>query len=679
MEDAERQPEAAGAVGEPGIASDTYSAPSSALATKRAEDRVLAEIDRLERKQSSWVTALLTLVVSGLLFYWIGRAIWSWKFAALVIPILLFHEMGHYLAMRVFRYRNLRMFFIPLFGAAVIGRHHNVPAWKKGVVSLMGPLPGIGVGTALGIVALYYHQKPLLEAATLMVFLNGFNLLPILPLDGGWNLHAILFSRHVVLDVGFRLVAAVALVAGAVYLRQQFLTYFGIVILIALPPTIRIALVAARLRREGLAAESPDSQSVPEGTARRIIGEVRSAFPTRMNDKSYARIALQIFESLNARPAGWFATMALGGAHLAGFSVSLVAASVFFLAGRTDLGQFIRAAAEMPTNVFTCGTTLKWRGARALGAHKPHITLIGTFTDRKKGEQAFHDLAGQLPATASATLFGQSIFVTLPQDAALRKEWEARLRAPGLEIGVEDKKSSAICTLSCIAPNDRAANVIEHEIRAYLAFASSRNLIPAWSTTQALTDAQHKARSTYSKIQEIQRRRSNSSRLWSWPERLRRTPKTKEEFAKFREAMMRSRRESLAAALDEVRRQRDSANDLELARLYEAWALHNDAVFRDAETSRALRQQMAERMGTFPLENGKPKPEVERESAVAGQFVRTGLLLRFDWISFKETDVGLPALAEWLCANQCVQIRYNLEPFLDDPSQDEANASGGDE
>ena len=33
--------------------------------------------------------------------------------------------------MRLFRYSNVKMFFIPLLGAAVSGRHYNVPGWKK--------------------------------------------------------------------------------------------------------------------------------------------------------------------------------------------------------------------------------------------------------------------------------------------------------------------------------------------------------------------------------------------------------------------------------------------------------------------------------------------------------------------------------------------------------------------
>jgi len=44
------------------------------------------------------------------------------------------------------------MFFVPLLGAAVMGRHYNVKGWQKAVVSLAGPVPGILVGLGLAAV-----------------------------------------------------------------------------------------------------------------------------------------------------------------------------------------------------------------------------------------------------------------------------------------------------------------------------------------------------------------------------------------------------------------------------------------------------------------------------------------------------------------------------------------------
>ena len=182
---------------------------------------MLVEINQLQNKKGGWGSAILILLVSLLLFAGAGSRQWSWQYVVMLVPILLVHELGHYLAMRAFNYRNLRMFFIPFFGAAVSGRHYNVPGWKKVVVSLMGPVPGIVLGAIVGGAGLVLHQPWLVKLALVALILNGINLLPVLPLDGGWIFHTLLFSRHPLLDAGFRVLAAIALMVGGSLLQGQ--------------------------------------------------------------------------------------------------------------------------------------------------------------------------------------------------------------------------------------------------------------------------------------------------------------------------------------------------------------------------------------------------------------------------------------------------------------------------
>ena len=110
---------------------------------------VIAELEKIRNKKGSWLSGAVILGVSVALFLGAGAARWDWHFALLLIPILLFHELGHFVAMRIFKYRNLKMFFIPLLGAAVTGQNYNVAGWKKAIVSLAGPVPGIVVGALL--------------------------------------------------------------------------------------------------------------------------------------------------------------------------------------------------------------------------------------------------------------------------------------------------------------------------------------------------------------------------------------------------------------------------------------------------------------------------------------------------------------------------------------------------
>jgi len=636
---------------------------------------VLAEIDRLQRRKANWGATLLVLIVSGLLFYWIGSAAWNLRTVALLIPILLFHELGHYLAMLTFGYRNLRMFFIPLFGAAVTGRNYNVAAWKKAVVSLSGPLPGIALGGVLGIVALVLGQKLLLEAAMFLVFLNGINLLPILPLDGGWNLHAILFSRHYLLDVGFRLVAAVLMILGGVVLKEYFLTYLGAAMLFGLPMEYRRSQIVARLRREHFAATSLDSQTIPEETARRIIDEVHASFPKRLSDRNVARLTLQIFESLNARPPGWFAVVALAGVHFVAFVVAVVFSLVFSLGMQADLKQFARQVADMPKNQFSCGTVRTWRGAQASDLVNKQATLIATFADRRKGEDAFGALTSRLPASASAKLFGQSILVTLPADGKLEKKWMTELQAQCPNVRIDSAKSVTLWTLVCIAPTADAAQRLEREANGYFALSRTEFLTPAWFPSQSLTAEQHKARTTYAKVEDVHSRILAEPRYANESGALfHLVGKGKDAIAKMKENFERIQRETVTAAVDEVRREGEAAVDFKLLDLYMAAALPNGPAQQRAVERAKRNREMGQRMGQLPLENGKPKLGDERFSA-SGHVQRTGLLLRFDWLWFKQVGEGLPALAEWLCSEHCIDFKYRIEPAADvDDGEDEAAA-----
>jgi hypothetical protein len=122
------------------------------------------------------------------------------------------------------------------------------------------------------------------------------------------------------------------LVSGGVAFREYFLLYLGAAMLLGLPMEYRRSQVVSRLRRERFAARSLDSQTIPEETARRIISEIDASYPKRMSDRATARLTLQIFESLNARPPGIFAIVMLVGVHFAAFVVALFFSIVFFVA-----------------------------------------------------------------------------------------------------------------------------------------------------------------------------------------------------------------------------------------------------------------------------------------------------------------------------------------------------------
>jgi Zn-dependent protease len=628
---------------------------------------VLAEINRLQESKANWGATLLILLVSGVLFYLIGSAAWNWKTVALLIPILLFHELGHYLAMLAFGYRNLRMFFIPLFGAAVTGRNYNVAAWKKAVVSLMGPVPGIGVGIALGIAAYVMGQKLLLEAAALMVFINGINLLPILPLDGGWNLHAIVFSRHYVLDVGFRLVAALLLVSGGAALHEYFLLYLGAAMLLGLPMEYRRSQVVSRLRREHFAARSLDSQTIPEEAARRIIAEIDASYPKRMSDRATARLTLQIFESLNARPPGIFAIVTLVAVHFAAFVVALVFSIVFFVALHAKANQPVipglvpKPVTALPMHSVAANSLRTWHGAKAGASTNATETLIGTFAGRKKGEDAFQTFTTQLPAETSVQLFGQSLLVMLPADPKLEKRWRTALEASCPDVRIDKAKVNTIWSFTTIAHSEEAATLLEHEINRYFSLSRRAFLIPPWSP-QRLTREQQFARTTYAKVDDAQTRLAADPRNEKETNSiLRQIGKDKEAFVRVRQAFDRIQQETVSQAVTEIRREGDQSVDFKVLDLYADVALPKRRGKGKTAQPSAAAEELWRRLGQLPLEKGVPQAAADRFSVISGHVERTGSRLRLRWLSFPQVSEGLPAFTQWLNDQHCVDLKYRIE------------------
>ncbi len=168
---------------------------------------------------------------------------------AILIAVIAFHEVGHAAAMRLFGFRDVRVFFVPLLGAATSGRARGVAAWKEAIVSLLGPLPGI----ALGVVGMWIfgrHPTPwLFTTVQTLLFLNVFNLLPFGPLDGGRFFRQVLFSRHRVLEVAFMALGSLLLAYVALRGSMFVLLAFAVLGLLALPLRYRLLGAAAALRR----------------------------------------------------------------------------------------------------------------------------------------------------------------------------------------------------------------------------------------------------------------------------------------------------------------------------------------------------------------------------------------------------------------------------------------------
>jgi len=113
------------------------------------------------------------------------QLIFGWLFSVGFVMLLLLHELGHVFQLRREGVKASAPMFIPFLGAVISAKSMGDDAAAEARVGLAGPILGsIATLLPLGIwLATGSHFWQAL--AFIGFFINLFNLLPILPLDGG--------------------------------------------------------------------------------------------------------------------------------------------------------------------------------------------------------------------------------------------------------------------------------------------------------------------------------------------------------------------------------------------------------------------------------------------------------------------------------------------------------------
>lgn len=128
-----------------------------------------------------FLTTSLSMVVSIAAY----ALLWGWSFAVGFVVLLLVHEMGHVIQLRREGIKASAPMFIPFLGAVVAAKSLGDDAAAEARVGLAGPVLGtIGTLVPLGI-WLATGEEFWQALAYVGFFINLFNLLPVLPLDGG--------------------------------------------------------------------------------------------------------------------------------------------------------------------------------------------------------------------------------------------------------------------------------------------------------------------------------------------------------------------------------------------------------------------------------------------------------------------------------------------------------------
>lgn len=134
--------------------------------------------------------------------------LFSFQFALALIGCLVFHEYGHIRAMKHFGMKTKGIYLIPFVGGLALSDERINTRWQDVYISIMGPT--FGLILSIICVGLYWITGNVFFAglAAFNALLNLFNLLPILPLDGGHILKSISFSMN-------SLIGLIACILGA--------------------------------------------------------------------------------------------------------------------------------------------------------------------------------------------------------------------------------------------------------------------------------------------------------------------------------------------------------------------------------------------------------------------------------------------------------------------------------
>ena len=127
-------------------------------------------------------------------------AAYSWlfslPFALSLLACLVVHEYGHIRAMKHFGMPTKGIYLIPFMGGLALSDGKINTRWQDVVISMMGPFFGLGM-SLLALIAYWITGEIFFAGiAAFNSLLNLFNLLPILPLDGGHILKSISFSMN---------------------------------------------------------------------------------------------------------------------------------------------------------------------------------------------------------------------------------------------------------------------------------------------------------------------------------------------------------------------------------------------------------------------------------------------------------------------------------------------------
>jgi Zn-dependent protease len=235
-----------------------------------------------------------------------GSSASAWALASVVIWVaivffsIMLHELGHALTARAFGARPS----ITLYMMGGLTRYDGgkMTRAQSGLISLAGPAAGLAAGLAVTLFARSHTLGP--EAADTVRFIQQVNigwslvnLLPVVPLDGGHVLGAVLGPRRV---LATSIISAIVGSAAAVYGLMFQIPFVAIIFGVA-------TITSVRQARYGWAAAADERAGLHDQLAkiRQAISEGRSDDVKRMGEDVASRAKTAVVKNGGVLAVSW--------------------------------------------------------------------------------------------------------------------------------------------------------------------------------------------------------------------------------------------------------------------------------------------------------------------------------------------------------------------------------------
>ncbi len=331
----------------------------SSLLPDYSDNDVLLQITK-PGKKSDVLKKITILIVSLGIFAGTGLFQLTLRELIIVILVLFFHEAGHLTAMKLFKYSDVKMFFLPLIGAAVAGRESTPYSSKKALVSIAGPLPGIFIGLLFAILYVGMKERIYFDIASMFIFINTLNLLPLYPLDGGRFFDSILFSRNYAVEVIFKVVTSLLFIMLALLLHTWVFILIPIFVLLSLKTSYYVYKATKAIK-----SEFSDAPIETLKLDEKIVGRIRlkldeKALSGKRTLENLAAVVDATWQRLFNIPPSPLKTLSLlflyavcicfAGAAMGGIAASIDRGSIYLSRGEYDqaISEFTKAVEMNP-------------------------------------------------------------------------------------------------------------------------------------------------------------------------------------------------------------------------------------------------------------------------------------------------------------------------------------------